>query len=598
MGASLSLDFQTRSLNLNNNLHIDNRNTNSLGPAGRPPSDEVYHPYIQQNIHQHVDRGIDILHGAVAAAAIHDSAESYPQPKCHPETRTEMLEDLYDWALDEDAEKKILWLHGPAGAGKSAIMQTLARQLQDAGRLGGAFFFKRGDPTGGNGKALFATIAYQLALSVPWLRTQISHIVEKDPSIVERTIETQMIKLISEPCRSHADEDHVTILVDGLDECERHDVQQEILRVFESPVYSEIHRSFNVEQSFHDVEKYLCDEFGRIHREHRTMANIPLPWPSSDILWELVRKSSGYFIYASTIIKFVDDKSHRPMRRLALVLKACSTECESPFDALDQLYMTILCSAPRQSEFMPVLCIMAAHTPTISTIEELLGLEMGETELLLHGLHSVIEVSNRKDQIASYHASFLDFLADGSRSQKFYVGSLQNRMHLARYFLHFTAGDYRGKNAPLLELEPRHSQAVINRELMSLIMSLPPSVELCPLISHMNPEHIFNLESSLEDMKIPSAPHELIKLWEDYVFMYFFQSIEGDSPVKKASGGRKAQVETDSKISLQSEHISPSHEILQVLVAMVFLDIPFWRIPAHTDITWDEVRAINQDSHY
>ncbi|KAJ6471557.1 hypothetical protein C8R45DRAFT_836482, partial [Mycena sanguinolenta] len=41
-------------------------------------------------------------------------------------------------------ETTILWLYGPAGAGKSAIMQTLAHQLQDAGRRAASvvlFFF-------------------------------------------------------------------------------------------------------------------------------------------------------------------------------------------------------------------------------------------------------------------------------------------------------------------------------------------------------------------------------------------------------------------------------------------------------------------------
>ncbi|KAF7372998.1 NACHT domain-containing protein [Mycena sanguinolenta] len=77
------------------------------------------------------ERGIDILHRMVALEAIHDSAESFPQPKCHPETRTKMLQDLCKWALDRNAQHSILWLHGPAGSGKSAIMQTLARKLQD-----------------------------------------------------------------------------------------------------------------------------------------------------------------------------------------------------------------------------------------------------------------------------------------------------------------------------------------------------------------------------------------------------------------------------------------------------------------------------------
>ncbi|KAJ7789683.1 hypothetical protein B0H14DRAFT_2397247, partial [Mycena olivaceomarginata] len=103
--------------------------------------------------------------------AIHDSAESYPQPKCHPETRTKMLDDMRKWALNRTTGPAITWVCGPAGAGKSAIMQTLARQLRDARRLGASFFFKRGHVTRGNGQAIFSTIAYQLALNIPWLRT-------------------------------------------------------------------------------------------------------------------------------------------------------------------------------------------------------------------------------------------------------------------------------------------------------------------------------------------------------------------------------------------------------------------------------------------
>ncbi|KAJ6465448.1 hypothetical protein C8R45DRAFT_1174056, partial [Mycena sanguinolenta] len=273
------------------------------------------------------ERGIHILHRAAA----YDSAESYPQPRCHPETRTRMLDDLRKWALATHSETAILWLYGPAGAGKSAIMQTLAGQLRDAGRLGACFFFQRGNAMRGNGKTVFTTIAYQLALNVPWLRMPISQVVENTPSVVALSIETQMQKLISEPCYPYGGCEPLTIRIDGLDECDGHDVQQTILRairssaayypipvrfviasrpephireVFESPFYSGHYHSVNVEQSFHDVRKYLSDEFARIHREHDTMARVPSSWPSEAILAKLVRKSSGHFIYASTIIKF------------------------------------------------------------------------------------------------------------------------------------------------------------------------------------------------------------------------------------------------------------------------------------------------------
>src|SRR6202000_2061339 len=62
-----------------------------------------------------------------------------------------------EWSDDESetnayVEPSILWVHGPAGAGKSAIMTTLAQRLENERRLGGVFFFKRGHPLRGIAK--------------------------------------------------------------------------------------------------------------------------------------------------------------------------------------------------------------------------------------------------------------------------------------------------------------------------------------------------------------------------------------------------------------------------------------------------------------
>ncbi|KAJ6458979.1 hypothetical protein C8R45DRAFT_1182984 [Mycena sanguinolenta] len=154
------------------------------------------------NAYHQGETGIHILHRAAALAAIYDSAESFSQPKCHPETRTKMLKDLHKWALSTDPETPILWLYGTAGAGKSAIMQTLAQRLQNAERLGGSFFFKRCHATRGNGKAVFTAIAYQLALNVPGLRTAISQLWKRiHPSVAihQDTDEETNFRALSPP---------------------------------------------------------------------------------------------------------------------------------------------------------------------------------------------------------------------------------------------------------------------------------------------------------------------------------------------------------------------------------------------------------------
>ncbi|KAJ7916105.1 hypothetical protein B0H13DRAFT_1520955, partial [Mycena leptocephala] len=195
-----------------------------------------------------------------------------------------------------------------------------------------------------------------------------------------------------------------------------------IRELVESPFYLDKCRLFNVEQSFEDVRIYLRDEFARIHREHKTMGSIPHPWPWPNVLQNLVWNSSGHFIYASTIIKFVDDKNYRPTARLAAVEDNNRNGSDSAFNALDQLYMNILATAPRRSEVIPILCAITNFDLHPDMLDRLLGLEPGDSRLILRGLHSVLKVPPGVDHyISTHHASCLDFLDSQGRSRNFYA---------------------------------------------------------------------------------------------------------------------------------------------------------------------------------
>ncbi|KAJ7899396.1 hypothetical protein B0H13DRAFT_1482793, partial [Mycena leptocephala] len=154
-----------------------------------------------------------------------------------------------------------------------------------------------------------------------------------DPSITDCSLSMQLQRLIVEPCQQNLHAHTLTIIIDGLDECDSQDIQQEILQSIASVMHdsslplrfliasrpephiheiftnslNKLHCPLNVNQSFEDVRKYLLNEFARIHKEHcATMAMVSHPWPSVEIINNLVHKSSGYFIYASTVIKFID----------------------------------------------------------------------------------------------------------------------------------------------------------------------------------------------------------------------------------------------------------------------------------------------------
>ncbi|KAF9470345.1 hypothetical protein BDN70DRAFT_821507, partial [Pholiota conissans] len=82
------------------------------------------------------------LQKASSMGATHDSSVRFDPPKCHPNTRVAVLEYIIGWIFGRnDPEALILWLYGPAGAGKSAILQTIAEMCAERESILASFFF-------------------------------------------------------------------------------------------------------------------------------------------------------------------------------------------------------------------------------------------------------------------------------------------------------------------------------------------------------------------------------------------------------------------------------------------------------------------------
>src|SRR5579862_2828960 len=100
-----------------------------------------------------------------AADAPFNAYQRRHDPTCLPDTRVDLLRDIYSWADGQD-ERCIFWLNGLAGTGKSTIARTVARRCLDQKRLGASFFFSRGGGDVGHAGKFVTSIAWQLASSV------------------------------------------------------------------------------------------------------------------------------------------------------------------------------------------------------------------------------------------------------------------------------------------------------------------------------------------------------------------------------------------------------------------------------------------------
>lgn len=200
----------------------------------------------QGDIHHHnyfngPKAGMDLLHSSIAPGAFHNSAERYDPPKCHPATRIAVLDYIMRWINELDKLCFFLWLYGPAGAGKSAIAQSIAELCHEAKILAASFFFSRTAVGRNDESRLIATIVYQLCLSIPAIKKYVEVTLEQDPLVLSRSLEAQLHDLVVKPLnhafRSNEEgnkkpqQGPTLIIIDGLDECGNGKVQRYILTV-------------------------------------------------------------------------------------------------------------------------------------------------------------------------------------------------------------------------------------------------------------------------------------------------------------------------------------------------------------------------------
>ena len=121
------------------------------------------------------------------------------------------------------------------------------------------------------------------------------------------------------------------------------------------------------------------------------MEFAPRPWPSKGVIDRLVHKSGGYFIYASTVVKFIDE-DFSPQERLDQVLDSAVPSLDSaPFAELDKLYLQILSSCPRSK--IPSLKRILGFI--IHPLDNDVDINVAEIEALLHLPHGQVKLMIR-----------------------------------------------------------------------------------------------------------------------------------------------------------------------------------------------------------
>jgi hypothetical protein len=126
------------------------------------------------------------------------------------------LRRIEEWEADY-TDKRIYWLNGLAGYGKSTIARTFAERSSEKGKLGASFFCSRDFEDRRNINLIFPTLAYGLAHRYTEFKTALILILKSNPNIGCTLPAIQLEDLLVQPLKSTGL--RTTIVIDALDEC-------------------------------------------------------------------------------------------------------------------------------------------------------------------------------------------------------------------------------------------------------------------------------------------------------------------------------------------------------------------------------------------
>ncbi|KIM80170.1 hypothetical protein PILCRDRAFT_9732 [Piloderma croceum F 1598] len=315
---------------------------------------------------------------------------------CLPKTQLDVIKVIIDWVADESSnQKKVMWLYGLAGSGKSTLSTTIAWIMRDLHRLGAFFFFDRDIPER-NATMLITMLAYRLVQFDARIGAEVSWIIESVPGIAERPLNPQWASLLSSEALQSVEWSGgpIILMINALDECE-----------------NEMGRNILMEtlsKGFSDLPPFI-----------RVMV---ASWEEPDIHDEktsaLTDSAGGLFVWASTACLYID--SYDPDQWLEeLITQQLDINPSEPFTQLDRLYKTGLQFAGLwnipsfRSDCCNILgAILCARIPlSCSTINALLELPPSRPCLqAISRLGCVLHISETEG-IRILHPSFHEYLS-------------------------------------------------------------------------------------------------------------------------------------------------------------------------------------------
>ncbi|KLO05131.1 hypothetical protein SCHPADRAFT_735857, partial [Schizopora paradoxa] len=256
---------------------------------------------------------------------------------CLPETRVEILNQVREWLKDVKSEKKILWIVGAPGAGKTSIATSIINELGN--RPFAKFFAKRDIPALSDARHIWPSIAFSLAEKHDGVKAALMLALrdKRNTDVQDNTAYVQFENFVKGPLETDLKESgsrplrtaYPIVIIDALDECNSSEDWDLFLESLTD--WSKLSQGFRLIVTSRPLD-HLKESLGtvsfpitlvtgddavmawdsetnrdirRLFREKFTKRLRTSNWPDEQAIEELTKRAAGLFIWADMVINFV-----------------------------------------------------------------------------------------------------------------------------------------------------------------------------------------------------------------------------------------------------------------------------------------------------
>jgi hypothetical protein len=370
--------------------------------------------------------------------------------------------------MGDESDKKVYWLTGVAGTGKTTVAQSVAKMAEDLDYVVATFFFSRTAAGRHDYSSVIPTLAYQISQDTH-LRSDIAKAAGSNRDIGRATlsiqVQTLLVNVLRRPSlRPNAPNDpklglRLLIILDAVDECNTDDNGNHagnllpilinalkdlpFVKLFLTSRWSDaleatfmdagldnvartlaLHRDIKETTTRSDIALYLK------HRLAGLRARVPKSplFPEEIDIHVLVDRAQTLFIYARTVADYISS-SGQPDLRLKALLASGLDHGDGKYSRLDNLYSQILYDASKAISGQQTLQKLRSTLCTLVLLQE---------ELPVDALSKMADVDEHQcyefllsispllrnhlpdhGPVRIMHTSFLEFISDPERCEKY-----------------------------------------------------------------------------------------------------------------------------------------------------------------------------------